>query len=79
MLRKLCLKLSKSEIDLNTICESINSSTGTLNERLKTVLNNPNIGNLENIILSSQSGIINFDIKESDKWIIPLVFEIKRR
>ncbi len=73
---RLCLILSKSELDLNDLCKKIESMTGSLSSRVNSVLSSPNLGTLDNLKLTIDSEKINFEMV--DKWLIPLIFEIRR-
>ena len=76
---QLCLIVSKSELNLQEICSSIEAQTGTLSDRFSAVLNTPNTANLNDIELTQDSGKINFNVPSEDKWVMPLIFEIKRK
>ena len=73
---RLCLILSKSELDLNDLCNKVQSMTGSLSSRVNSVLSSPNLGTLDNLKLTTDSEKINFEMV--DKWLIPLIFEIRR-
>jgi len=75
---QLCLILSKSELDLQQVCNTIDNSVGTLTDRLSAALNTTNVATFSDVELTQFSTGIKFKSTKSDKWVLPLIFEIKR-
>ena len=74
----LCLILSKSELNLEEICDKIDASTGDLSTRVNTVFSGDNIAKISESNLKINNGKINFEVVDNQRWILPLIFEIKR-
>jgi hypothetical protein len=76
---QLCLIISKSELTLKDICKAIEDEQGTLAERLSNVLESPNTAEQSDFDLTQEAGKINFKVLNENKWVLPFVFEIKRK
>jgi hypothetical protein len=74
---QLLLILSKSELDMNQIADAIEANTGTFEEKVNAALGTSGIG--EGITLEKNGTSVNFKITDENTYLIPLIFEIKRR
>lgn len=74
---RLCIIISKSELNIQDVYKKIDNLQGTIYERINAVFVN-------NIILEKNAGVITnsnkitFDASKSNKTILPLIFYIKR-
>lgn len=76
---ELCLVVSKSEIDLNTALMQLQQLPGSLAERVAALWQlEPHCASLGEANLSVNGGKIGFSVSSAEKWLLPLVFEIRR-
>ncbi|MBV6429011.1 MAG: hypothetical protein KIPDCIKN_03548 [Haliscomenobacter sp.] len=76
---QLCLVLSKSEIDLNDALIRLQQLPGSLAERVAALWQlEPHCASLGEAGLNMNGGKIGFNVSSTEKWLLPLVFEIQR-
>lgn len=75
---RLCIVISKSELDIKDVYSKIDNVPGTVYERLNAVFVD-NIISAQQANLKVESGRITFDATNSDKSILPLLFIINRK
>ncbi len=76
---QLCLVLSKSEIDLNDALTRLQQLPGSLAERVAALWQlEPHCASLGEAGLNMNGGKIGFNVSSTEKWLLPLVFEIQR-
>jgi hypothetical protein len=76
---ELCLVVSKSEIDLNDALTRLQQLPGSLAERVAALWQlEPHCASLGEAGLNVNGGKIGFSVSSAEKWLLPLVFEIRR-
>ncbi len=76
---QICLIVSKSEMDLNDVIAKIEQLTGSLAERVTALWQSEeHCANTTEAGLMVNGGSIQFNVQNDAKWLLPLVFEIKR-
>lgn len=76
---QLCLVVSKSEIDLNDALVRLQQLPGSLAERVAALWQmEPHCASMGEAGLSVNGGKIGFNVSSTEKWLLPLVFEIRR-
>lgn len=76
---QLCLIVSRSELDLNDIMSRIAALSGSLAERVATLWQDePHRAAAADANLRAEGGTLRFDVADAEKWLLPLVFEIRR-
>lgn len=76
---QLCLIVSKSEIVLPDALAKLQQLPGSLAERVAALWQvEPHCASLGDAGLNVNGSKINFNVQSSDKWLLPLVFEIRR-
>lgn len=76
---QLCLVVSKSEIDLNAALTQLQQLPGSLAERVAALWQlEPHCASLGEAGLTVNGGKIGFNVSSSEKWLLPLIFEIRR-
>lgn len=76
---QLCLIVTKSELDLQDVITRIEQLTGSLAERVAALWQSePHCANASEAGLNVNGNIIQFNITNEAKWLLPLVFEIQR-
>lgn len=76
---QICLIVSKSEMDLNDVIAKIEQLTGSLAERVTALWQSEeHCANTTDAGLIVSGGSIQFNVQNDAKWLLPLVFEIKR-
>lgn len=76
---QLCVLVSKSEIDLPDVLDRLQQLSGTLAERVAALWQvQPHCASLGEAGLSINGGKIGFSVQSTEKWLLPLVFEIQR-
>ncbi len=76
---QMCLIVSMSELDLNTIMARIGQLPGSLAERVAALWQGETrCATPAEAQLRVEGSRILFNVSNSDKWLLPLVFEIRR-
>ena len=76
---QMCLIVSMSELDLNTIMARISQLPGSLAERVAALWQGEvRCATPAEAQLQVEGSRIRFNVSNSDKWLLPLVFEIRR-
>ena len=78
-LEQMCLVVSMSELDLNDIMARVAGLSGSLAERVAALWQGePRRAAASEANLRVEGGTLYFNVTDADKWLLPVVFEIRR-
>lgn len=76
---QMCLIVSMSELDLNDMMARVAGLSGSLAERVAALWQGePHCAAASEANLHAEGGSLHFDVTNTEKWLLPLVFEIRR-